>query len=136
MTRRREASMRRLYVVVAVSIVLTPVDTLPADGNTVAGKKIYMENCSPCHGEEGKGDGPGARLLPVKPADHTDRKAMSKRSDKDLADIISKGGPAVRKSSYMPAWDGLFNDQQIRDLVAYIRSLARPPLRSSKGIER
>lgn len=127
--------MMRLYVVLAVSIVLIPEETLPADVNTVAGKKIYRENCSPCHGVEGKGDGPGARLLPVKPADHTDGKAMSKRSDRDLADIISEGGAAVKKSAYMPAWDGLFNDQQIRDLVAYIRSLARPPSRSSKGIE-
>ncbi|MGH7784767.1 MAG: c-type cytochrome [Candidatus Binatia bacterium] len=34
------------------------------------GKRIYRENCTPCHGESGKGDGVGAQSLPVRPADH------------------------------------------------------------------
>ncbi|MEE8076505.1 MAG: cytochrome c [Candidatus Binatia bacterium] len=117
---------RRLYIIVgAVIMLLFPVEILPADGNAAAGKMIYQENCAPCHGQGGKGDGPGAKLLPVKPADHTNGNVMSKRSDRDLTEIISKGGLDVKKSSFMPAWGGLFTDQQIRDLVAYIRSLAR-----------
>jgi mono/diheme cytochrome c family protein len=104
---------------------LFPVESLQADGNAATGKIIYRENCAPCHGEGGKGDGPGAKLLPVKPADHTDGKDMSKRSDRDLTEIISKGGLDVNKSPFMPAWGGLLTDQQIRDLVAHIRSLAR-----------
>jgi len=58
-------------------------------------KKEYKMNCSPCHGEEGKGDGVGARLLPVKPADHSDGNIMNNRSDKYLSKIISKGSSAV-----------------------------------------
>ena len=61
---------------------------------------------------------------------------MKQRSDNDLADIITKGGSGVGKSPIMPAWDGSFNDQQVRDLIAYIRSLARSPSNSSKGVER
>ena len=117
---------RRLYIIVgAVFVILFPVEILPADGNATTGKMIYWENCAPCHGEGGKGDGPGAKLLPVKPADHTDGKVMNKRSDRDLTEIISKGGLDVKKSPFMPAWGGLFTDQQISDLIAYIRSLAR-----------
>ncbi|HVV73914.1 MAG TPA: c-type cytochrome, partial [Verrucomicrobiae bacterium] len=34
-------------------------------------KVIYTSNCSPCHGDKGKGDGPAAQGLNPRPADHT-----------------------------------------------------------------
>lgn len=74
----------------------------------------------------GKGDGVGARSLPVRPADHTDGAAMSSRSDTFLRDVIAKGGSAMGLSSFMPAWQGIFKDNEIQDLVGYIRSLALP----------
>ncbi len=52
-------------------------------------------NCSPCHGEKREGDGVGANLLPVKPADHSNENIMNNRSDEYLSKIISKGGSAV-----------------------------------------
>ena len=90
------------------------------------GKRIYRENCAPCHGEAGKGDGVGARSLPVRPADHTNPAVMNSRSDAFLRDVIAKGGKAVGLSSFMPAWQGIFKDKEIEDLVAYIRSLTLP----------
>lgn len=92
-----------------------------------AGKKAYLTYCSACHGESGKGDGPSAVALATKPADHTDGNVMNKLSDKFLFDVISKGGSAVQKSSMMPAWGGALKEQEIRDIVAYIRSIAVPP---------
>ncbi|HEX7228498.1 MAG TPA: cytochrome c [Candidatus Binatia bacterium] len=90
------------------------------------GKRIYRENCAPCHGESGKGDGVGARSLPVRPADHTNPAVMSWRSDAFLRDVIAKGGKAMGLSSFMPAWQGIFKDKEIEDLVVYIRSLTLP----------
>ena len=87
------------------------------------GKRIYRENCAPCHGESGKGDGAGARSLPVRPADHTDAPGMKLRSDAFLRDVIVKGGKAMGLSSFMPAWQGIFKEEEIEDLVSYIRSL-------------
>ena len=87
-------------------------------------KRIYRENCAPCHGESGKGDGVGARSLPVRPADHTNAAVMNSRTDAFLRDVIAKGGNAMGLSSFMPAWQGIFKDKEIEDLVAYIRSLA------------
>ena len=49
---------------------------------------------------------------------------MSQLSDKFLMDIISKGGAAVGKSTFMPSWGGALNDKQIRDIIAYIRVLS------------
>jgi high-affinity iron transporter len=90
------------------------------------GKKLYAAYCSSCHGDTGKGDGPAARSLPAKPADHTSGATMNKLSDKFLIDIISKGGTAVGKSAFMPGWGGQLQEKQLLDLVAYVRSIANP----------
>src|SRR6266496_2196130 len=95
--------------------------------NAAEGKKLYTAYCSTCHGEIGKGDGVAGASLPVKPADHTNGAAMNQLSDKFLIDIISKGGSGVGKSTFMPSWGAALNDRQVRDVVAYIRSLANPP---------
>ena len=91
------------------------------------GKKIYLTYCSGCHGEGGKGDGPAAKSLPVKPTNHTEGTFMNQLPDKYLFDIISKGGSAVDKAPFMPAWGGQLKEKQIRDILSYIRSLAVPP---------
>jgi mono/diheme cytochrome c family protein len=94
--------------------------------NQAEGKKLYTTYCVSCHGEQGKGDGTAAAALPVKPADHTNGAVMNQLSDKFLVDVISKGGGAVGKSTFMPSWGGALNDKQIRDIVAYIRTIATP----------
>jgi mono/diheme cytochrome c family protein len=98
-----------------------------ADADIEQGRLIYRENCAPCHGDSGKGDGVGARSLPVRPADHTDGGVMSSRRDAFLRDVIAKGGSAMGLSSFMPAWQGVLKEEEIQDLVGYIRSLALPP---------
>jgi len=95
--------------------------------NYEQGKRIYLSYCSTCHGEKGKGDGMATQSLPVRPADHTNGAVMNKVSDQFLVDIISKGGSAVGKSTFMPAWGSSFNEKQIRDIVAYLRTIADPP---------
>jgi mono/diheme cytochrome c family protein len=100
--------------------------------NKDEGQKLYTTYCSSCHGDSGKGDGPAAASLPVKPANHTDGNVMNKLSDKVLVDIISKGGPAGGKSNFMPAWGGALKENQIQDIVAYLRSIANPPYKGGK----
>ena len=96
------------------------------------GQKLYMTYCSSCHGDKGRGDGAAGKALPIKPADHTDGNLMNSFSDDFLMTIISKGGPAVGKSSFMPAWGGVLKDNQLQDLLAYLRSIANPPKASGK----
>jgi cytochrome c oxidase cbb3-type subunit III len=95
--------------------------------NQAEGKKLYLTYCSSCHGDNGKGDGPAAQSLPVKPANHTSGAVMNQLTDQFLMEIISKGGSAVGKSPMMPAWGGQFKENQLRDIVAYVRSIADPP---------
>ena len=45
-----------------------------------SGEKIYLENCAQCHGQRGKGDGPGRETMNPKspsPADFTDPEKMA-----------------------------------------------------------
>ncbi|MDE2059533.1 MAG: cytochrome c [candidate division NC10 bacterium] len=90
---------------------------IPAFGADVAkGKKVYADKCVGCHGEKGKGDGVGARMLSKKPIDYTDKKAMSKLTDEDMKRTVKQG------KAPMPAWGTLLTDQEIDNVVAYIRT--------------
>jgi mono/diheme cytochrome c family protein len=71
----------------------------------------------------GKGNGPNARHLPVKPAAHADAAAMSLRPDDSLFDAIAGGGAVMGKSPRMPAFGATLTRAEIRALVAYIRDL-------------
>jgi mono/diheme cytochrome c family protein len=113
-----------LTVIVLAELAVAPISRAQ---NQAEGKKLYVTYCVSCHGEQGKGDGTAAAALPVKPADHTNGAVMNQLSDKFLIDVISKGGAGVGKSTFMPSWGGALNDKQIRDIVAYIRTIAAPP---------
>lgn len=93
-------------------------------GDPVAGEDTHKLYCASCHGPQGKGDGAAAALLPVKPRDFTDCTWMGGVEDDYLVTIIQKGGIGVGKSPIMPPWGAQLGDQQIRNLVAYIRKLA------------
>lgn len=122
--------MNRIFFAL-VSMVFASLALIPAAQaqNQAEGKKLYLSYCASCHGDAGKGDGTAGASLPVKPADHTNGAVMNKLNDTFLINIISKGGTGAGKSSFMPAWGGALTDPQIRDIVAYIRSIAVPPYR-------
>lgn len=116
-----------------IAFILVTTGKSPGADSPADGKKLYLTYCSSCHGETGKGDGPAAKSLPVKPADHTNGAEMNQFSDKSLQEIISKGGSAVGKSPIMPAWGNLLSQKQLSDLVAYIRSIAQSPYKAAGG---
>ena len=86
------------------------------------GHTIYKTNSVPCHGESGKGDGPGAGVLKPPPRDHTDYAYMSTLSDKQIADVIKMGG-AIKGRPLMPSHPQI-TGADMDALVAYIRTLA------------
>ncbi len=94
--------------------------------NVETGGKLYQARCSPCHGPDGKAATPTAQALTPKPRDHTDGAYMNHLPNEHLAKVIKNGGPSVGKSPIMPAHPDL-NDQQIEDVIAFVRALAVPP---------
>lgn len=88
------------------------------------GKALYESSCTSCHGMSGKGDGPAAVSLRPKPRNLTDSAYMSSLNDQYLYDVINKGGAAVGKSPFMPGWGTTLSDEDIADIISYIRSLS------------
>ena len=103
-----------------------PAATTAATADAVGGRSaasLYSRFCAPCHGTKGAGDGPNARYLPVPPAVHSSRAAMSQRSDDALYDTIAGGGLIMNRSARMPPFGETLSPAEIRGLVAYIREL-------------
>jgi len=89
----------------------------------VNGAALYAKWCAACHGATGKGDGPNAANLPVKPAAHASKDAMAARPDDSLFDTIAAGGAVMNRSPRMPAFGATLTSAEIRALVRHIRSL-------------
>jgi cytochrome c oxidase cbb3-type subunit 3 len=90
-----------------------------------AGKVKYQQFCVGCHGPKGKGNGPSSRMLNPKPRDHTDSKYMKSLSDEHIFKAIKMGGAGVGKSFSMPSWGGALSDDDIRNIVVFIRTLSK-----------
>jgi mono/diheme cytochrome c family protein len=70
------------------------------------GKKLYEQNCSPCHGDKGDGKGPAGVLLKPPPRDFANPFKdwpYTKGDSNKIFDVISKGIP----NSAMVKWDQL-----------------------------
>ncbi len=124
MTDKRNLTLAACTVL-AASILLTAGPASAQKADPQAGKAKYAQLCASCHGASGKGDGPAAGALNPKPRDHTDKKYMSTLKDGDIIKIIKSGGPAVGKSPLMPPWGAVLSDSDVRNMTAYIRSLAK-----------
>lgn len=94
------------------------------DGNAATGKTLYAAHCSGCHGNEGKGDGPGSQNINPKPANHTDPQFMGSIPDSTLFLVVRKGGSVAGKPT-MPPFPNL-TDNEIKDLIAFMRSISKP----------
>jgi cytochrome c6 len=76
----------------------------------------YKTKCATCHGADGKGDTPAGKSTKVR--SFADPEVV-KASDDDLAGIIEKG------KGKMPGYGKSLKPDEIKDMVAYIRGLAK-----------
>lgn len=83
------------------------------------GRAIFKAQCVACHGAGGKGDGPAAAALNPRPANLADAVRMEKLSDDSLVQIVTAGRLT------MPGYGKTLTPEQVREVVAYVRSLAR-----------
>ena len=99
---------------------------LPRDSNDAAvfrGGLVYANYCVTCHGFNADGNGRAARLYNPRPANLR----MSDKNDAYFGLIIRMGGEAMGRSQFMPPWGAELTDEQMQDLVGYLRSInARP----------
>ncbi len=117
---------RLTFFITASSLPILLAIAPAAATNLEAGSKVVARRCAQCHGATGMGDGKALQELniKVKPKPWPDKAAMAKFSDTQLTQIITLGGKGVGKSGSMPKFQNKLSDDQISDVVAYIRSLA------------
>ena len=89
---------------------------LSADAAT-AGTTVFNTNCSACHGPQGHGDGPAGASLDPTPKNLVELSQVA--SDDYFFWRISTG----RSGTAMVAWKGVLTDEQIWQVIAYIRNL-------------
>ncbi len=118
----RGAAVKTLMGLAAVALL--PGLAL-AQGNPEKGKGLFAQYCAACHGPIGKGDGPAAAALNPKPTDLTNKAYMAGLKDQHLFDLVQKGGAAVGKSPLIPPFGSKLKDDDIRDVIAYLRSLTK-----------
>ena len=87
--------------------------------STPAGADVaanYKAKCALCHGADGKGDTPVGKKMGVRDFASPE---VQKASDADLIATTTKG------KNKMPAYGGKLSDADIKDLIGYIRQLAK-----------
>ena len=76
----------------------------------------YKAKCAMCHGADGKGDTPVGKKMGIRDLTSAD---VQKMSDEELITITTKG------KNKMPGYENKLSAAQIKDVVAYIRQLAK-----------
>lgn len=92
-----------------------------ARGNPKAGQAVYEQNCVRCHGPKLDGNGPDGQYLIVRPANLQTTVSRAK-TDWELLVTISNGV----LFSPMHGFRGKLTDQQMLDVLSYIRIMAPP----------
>ena len=80
------------------------------------GKLLFEKHCAGCHGVRGKGD--GYKMLGRDPANLASPET-GRKSDAELLATIHEG------KTNMPAWEYRFDDEESRDVLAYVRTLGK-----------
>lgn len=94
----------------------------PLSGRAADAKTNWANNCAQCHGASGKGDTKMGKMLnamdltdPTKQASFTDAKAAT-----SIKDGVKQNGKTTMK-----AFGGKLSDDEIKALVAYVRTLKK-----------
>ena len=112
-------------------VILSTPEVLASPPLAYEGRRLYVSYCMLCHGPEGKGDGPLAKVMEIKPADLST--TVRSRSDTILTKIITGEGRQTITgrdrhnllNETMPEWKDVFSDTQVQALIAYLRFLSR-----------
>jgi mono/diheme cytochrome c family protein len=86
------------------------------------GKRLFLQYCATCHGDEGRGDGQNATNLKPPPPDLTVTRNVEAVNIKRA---ITEGSAATGRSPLSPPWGRSLSGEQIDNLVAFCQALVR-----------
>ena len=109
--------MKIITMLLAVAPVTVLAQTAPETG-----KEIYEQMCAGCHGTYGNGqEGTKSGFVP-RIGTLANKEYMASVPDEYLVMIVKKGGAYMGKMVTMPAWEKRLSDDDIRRIVAHIRT--------------
>jgi cytochrome c6 len=103
-----------VVLILCAAIVALSIPTIASADD--AGAATYAAKCAMCHGKTGAGDGTMGKNMKIRDFASAD---VQKQSDADLTGIITKG------KNKMPKYEGKLSADQVKQVVAFIRSLAK-----------
>ena len=119
-----------LLVIAAAAACRLPPKKSAVDPQSVArGKPLYLNNCAPCHGAGGEGDGPLAREYDPPPTNLVASGFRVSTRDLDVVIEIPHYSSRLIKerattgNREMPAWNEILTEREIDDVVAYVHHL-------------
>lgn len=90
-----------------------------ACGHAATSAENWENHCARCHGADGKGQTKAGKKLGVK--DYTNASVQGAMKDEDMLKAITDGVKEGGKEKMKP-FKGDLSDQEINDLVGYIRT--------------
>jgi cytochrome c6 len=104
----------RIFCLVICTTLVAVLFILPAAAQDAAA--LYKPKCAMCHGADGKGDTPVGKKMGIHDLRSDEVQNMK---DADIATIISDG------KNKMPGYKKSLSPDQIKELVAYVRSFGK-----------
>lgn len=92
------------------------------EASILRGNIVFRNYCALCHGLNADGQGRAARMYNPKPVNL--RESVVPDAYKER--IIRQGGKTMGRSEFMPPWGEELTNEQITDVVRYLRSIAPP----------
>ncbi len=119
-----------LVFAVSVTVLTRAIPAGALDSSdALAGRPLYSRHCAGCQGRSGTGGGSRA---PRAMHSLADCGWMAMKSDATLFLAIKEGSGAIGLLSGMPPFGGALDDEQITELIGYLRSFCA---RSSKAAD-
>jgi mono/diheme cytochrome c family protein len=95
----------------------------PVPKNAAPAQRIYLSQCATCHAANGHGSW-RATLFLMRPGNLADPRTTETLSDEYLFTLIKHGGATIGKPG-MPAFGFHLSDEEIRDVVRYVREMPK-----------
>jgi mono/diheme cytochrome c family protein len=112
----------RAGILAGALVAASPAAARAAD--LANGKALYELRCAPCHGNDGRGDGPAAQAITPKPRNFRDAAFWKGTTREQILTVVRDGRP----QTLMAGFQGVLSDAEIDDVIAYLQSF-RPDAR-------
>jgi len=98
-------------------------DSLPS--YLAEGKRVYYQNCLPCHGDHLDGQGHFASGFNPLPANFQDNGTIAQLTESFVFWRVAKGGPGLPRegtpwNSAMPVWEDFLTERQIWSVILFL----------------